>query len=285
MLDVPQFSLIKHLEKHAPLICDGAKSLVLHNLGVPQTEMCFVANLTHPQLVVQMYKSYLQAGASILRTNTDGANFLALDALELNGRGENINNNGMALIREGAGMAGIPAGSVISTKKYVTGDIPHHILEKAYGEQFIYLADTGAKFVMLGDFNSLDELLLATRVAKRTIQKQTVVHWTIEEPEERDIIKGMQALLKQGADFVGIQASSKLEKLPQITKKLVSEFGVVSVLLDEPIALPFGNVSSDFLSMTEKLLDSEVAIIGGGNHTTPAHIKEINHIMKRIFAE
>ncbi len=285
MPNFPQFSLLKHLEKNAPVICDGAKLPLLKEMGFPETNACFMANLTHPELVPQVYQNYLEAGASILRTNTEGAHRFVLEELKLVDRLENINNNGMALLREGVGMRGLPAGSVTSVKKDVLGEIPTHLLERAYGEQFIYLADTGARFMMLSEFTDLDDLKIALRVAKHSVQKQLVVHLCLHQEEEPAVVlEKMQELWERGADFLGIQASWQYKNLSWLMATLVDHFGIVSILLDEPARLPFGQVSSEFKKTVQQLLEQEIAIIGGGHHTTPAHIQSITEIVTNLPA-
>jgi len=176
MFAFPKFSLLNYLEKNTPVICDGAKTMYLQKLGFPERNTSFTANLTHPDLVSQTHKEYLQQGASILRTNTEGANRIVLESLELTDRGENINNNSMMLLREGAGMSGIFAGSISSIKKEITGEISVRLLEQAYGEQLIFLSDTGAKLIIFSEFEDVQDLMTAVRVAKRSIQKQTIAH-------------------------------------------------------------------------------------------------------------
>jgi len=283
MATLPKFSLLDYLEKHAPVICDGAKPLLLKELGFPETDACFMANMTHPTLVSQVYKTYLRAGAAILRTNTEGAHRLMLEALNLSDRGENLNNNGMALLREGAGMTGIPAGSVTSIKKDISGEIPKHLLEKAYGEQLIYQADTGARFIMLSEFEDEEDLKIAARVAKRSIQKQVVAHLRSSAYHENiDLIDKLKEV-QQIADFVGIQAAWQQPNLPGLVQALIDQFGIISVLLDETTPLPFGEVSLEFTETVQKILSFGPAMIGGGHNTTPAHIQSIAEVIKALY--
>ncbi|MBF0278306.1 MAG: homocysteine S-methyltransferase family protein [SAR324 cluster bacterium] len=279
----PKFSLLDYLEKNAPVVCDGSKPLLLQNLGFPETEASFIANITHPELVSQTYKQYLQSGAAILRTNTEGAHRLVLESLGLIDRGENINNNGMALLREGAGIAGIPAGSITSVHKDVSGKIPNHLLEKSYGEQLIYQSDTGVLFFMLSEFTDFEDLKLAARVAKRSTPKQVVAHLRFQNDDPRDFL-GKLAEVQQISDFIGIQASWQEAHLTELVQSSVDQFGIVSLLLDEPAPLHFGEISSAFTETLSKLLPLEPAMIGGGRGTTPAHIRSIADGVNKLFA-
>lgn len=283
MATFPRFSLLDYLEKNAPVVCDGAKSLPLQSLGFPETNACFMANLTHPDLVCKVHHTYLAAGAAILRTNTEGAHRLMLECLDLVDRGENINNNGMILLREGVGMRGLPAGSVSSIKKDITGTVSERLLEKAYGEQLIYQADTGAKFMMFSDFEEIEDLKIAVRVSKRSVQKQVVAHFKITlNPSLADLLHQMESLQKI-ADFIGVQASWQHPNLSEVVASLVDHFGIVSVLLDEAAPCAVDEISKGFSQMIESLLPHQPAIIGGGNYTTPPHIQMMAKQIATIY--
>ena len=283
MKTFPHFSLLNHLKKHAPVICDGAKPLLLQQLGFPQTSACFMANLTHPALVSELHRVYLDAGASIMRINTEGAHEFILRTLQIEDRGENINNNGMALLRDGVGMRGIPSASVTSIKKDVSGEIPDSWLEQAYGAQLIYQADTGAHFVMFSEFDDWEDLNMAVRVSKRSIQKQIVAHFKFTPNDNPATWISRLEEIQKKSDFIGVQASWQHPKLIELTASLIRHFGIVSILLDETVPQPFGRITTDFLRVVEILLSHVPAIIGGGINTTPAHIQTIASIVNNLF--
>ncbi len=242
-----------------------------------------MANLTHPALVSELHRVYLDAGASIMRINTEGAHQLILRTLQIEDRGENINNNGMALLREGVGMRGIPSASVTSIKKDVSGEIPDSWLEQAYGAQLIYQADTGAHFVMFSEFDDWEDLNMAVRVSKRSIQKQVVAHLKFTPNDNPATWISRLEKIQKKSDFIGVQASWQHPKLIELTASLIRHFGVVSILLDEPVPQPFGRITTDFLRIVEILLSHVPAIIGGGTNTTPAHIQTIASIVNNLF--
>jgi len=93
----------------------------------------------------------------------------------------------------------------------------------------------------------------------------------------------MKEVVQYGADFIGIQASWDDKNLLLLTQVLVEHFGIVSILLDEPDPLPIGEVSTGFIKMAQHLLENEIAIIGGGFHTTPAHIMQLKKLITMIF--
>src|ERR1039457_5962970 len=64
------FSIARRIGR--PLILDGAMGSLLQLQGVPRDEHLWMslANLTHPDLVIELHKQYIDVGADIITTNT-----------------------------------------------------------------------------------------------------------------------------------------------------------------------------------------------------------------------
>src|ERR1035437_9535390 len=64
------FSFAKRIKR--PLILDGAMGSLLQLHGVPRDEYLWMslANITHPDTVIELHKQYIDAGADIITTNT-----------------------------------------------------------------------------------------------------------------------------------------------------------------------------------------------------------------------
>ena len=64
---------VKRLEQ-GTILADGAMGTLLHGKGVA-IDSCFdELNLSHPAIVFDIHRTYLEAGAEIVETNTFGAN-------------------------------------------------------------------------------------------------------------------------------------------------------------------------------------------------------------------
>jgi homocysteine S-methyltransferase len=72
------FSIARKMER--PLILDGAMGSLLQQHGVPRDEYLWMslANITHPDNVVEIHKQYIDAGANIITTNTFRTNPAAI---------------------------------------------------------------------------------------------------------------------------------------------------------------------------------------------------------------
>src|ERR1035437_7513203 len=72
------FSIARKMKR--PLILDGAMGSLLQLHGVPRDECLWMslANITHPDTVIELHKQYINAGADIITTNTFRTNPFAV---------------------------------------------------------------------------------------------------------------------------------------------------------------------------------------------------------------
>ena len=69
-------------------------------------------NLTQPDLVGEVHKEYVRAGADVIETNTFGANRIKLDAFGLGDKLREINAAGARIARQAARDAVYVAGAI-----------------------------------------------------------------------------------------------------------------------------------------------------------------------------
>src|SRR5580658_8045623 len=85
--------------RHEPMVLDGAMGTQLYERGVLYSTCFEELNITRPELLAQVHESYLRAGATILETNTFGANALRLEKHGLSSRVRAINEAGVRVAR------------------------------------------------------------------------------------------------------------------------------------------------------------------------------------------
>ncbi len=102
-----------------PLLYDGAKGTFLKKYlknGVPTD----VLNLENPQAVIDLLKSYVDAGANIIQTNTFGANRYGLADTNYANRVGELNKKAAEIARLAAGENVYVAGDIGPTGKTIT---------------------------------------------------------------------------------------------------------------------------------------------------------------------
>ena len=83
-----------------PLLWDGGMGTLLFERGVFLTRSFEELNLSNPQLISQVHREYVAAGADIIETNTFGANRIVLGRHGFEGKLADINTRGVRLARE-----------------------------------------------------------------------------------------------------------------------------------------------------------------------------------------
>ncbi|MDR3271183.1 MAG: homocysteine S-methyltransferase family protein, partial [Peptococcaceae bacterium] len=96
------------------IIGDGAMATQLYKLGVPAGICCQELCLSNPELVYSIHRSYVEAGADLLETNTFGANREGLSRYGLEHKVLEINRAAARLARQAAGEQAFIAGSLSS---------------------------------------------------------------------------------------------------------------------------------------------------------------------------
>ncbi|MFW5864005.1 MAG: homocysteine S-methyltransferase family protein [bacterium] len=143
---------------HPILIFDGACGTNLQNMSIPETawqgcEGCNeILNLTAPQQIQELHRSFFEAGSMVVETNTFGANRVVLAEYDLQDRVGAINRAAVENARQAAG--DMPnryvAGSMGPGTKLVSlGQIDRDALAASYAEQARALVEAGVDILLL----------------------------------------------------------------------------------------------------------------------------------------
>ncbi len=153
----------------APVVTDGAWGTALQAHGLAAGEIGDLWNLSHPERVEAVARSYVDAGSRIILTNTFRANRIALDQHPERSRVEAINRAGVEISRRAAReRARVFASIGPSGKMLVTGEIDEAQLAAAFAEQCQALAAAGADGLAVETMTDLDEARIAVAAAAAT---------------------------------------------------------------------------------------------------------------------
>ena len=274
-------NLLEELEDH-PLCGDGAMGTLLMERGVPADRCLEELCLTRPELIREIHRDYVDAGARIIETNTFGANAVRLAAHGLTRRVNEINWQAAQLARQSARGAFV-AGSVgplgVSSEAAIAQEIDR---EKCFRTQIGALLDSGVDLIFLETFQDLDELLLALRV-KQSLHHCPVI-CSLTPSKEGHLPGGMSladafaALAQADADLLAINCVNGPQEALRFVERLPPFEVPIAVY---PNAGPphfregryFYEVSPEELAkMGSLMLSGGVRVLGGCCGTTPAHI-------------
>ncbi|MFN8606558.1 MAG: bifunctional homocysteine S-methyltransferase/methylenetetrahydrofolate reductase [Vulcanimicrobiota bacterium] len=151
------------------LVGDGAMGTRLQSLvGTHQT--CIDGLNVEPsfkEIVALVHRSYLEAGADLLFTNTYGANILKLSRHGRDHQVHEINLEGARIARRCAGPRPV-GGSVGPLEIYSARDeFSEEQQEEIFSQQMGALIEGGVDFLVLETFQDLEEARIALRAARR----------------------------------------------------------------------------------------------------------------------
>jgi 5-methyltetrahydrofolate--homocysteine methyltransferase len=160
------------LESGKPLLADGATGTSLFAMGLTSGDAPELWNLEHPELVRELHRGFVEAGADIILTNTFGGNARRLMLHGMERRARELNRIAAQLARSVADDAGRPvvvAGSVGPTGELFEplGMLTEAIAIEVFVEQIAGLQDGGADVAWIETMSSLEEIRAAAVAAAR----------------------------------------------------------------------------------------------------------------------
>jgi len=278
-------------------VADGGWSTQLQMRGLAAAVMAETANLTHPQLVVDLACAYLDAGARFITTNTFAANRWNLERRGVNASVTEINRRGAELAREAVkdrvawvvGSIG-PSGKILAVREATPEQ-----LRPIYEEQARALAAGGVDAIVLETFSETAEILVALRVVKDTTGLPVIASMSFDSgPQRTRTMMGAKAeecaaaLEAEGADIVGCNCGVGIEHvLPAVvalrahTKRplwVKPNAGVPELQDGRPV---YRQSPEEFAGHVPALLDAGVNIVGGCCGTGPEHIRRVAALVAR----
>jgi methionine synthase I (cobalamin-dependent)/5,10-methylenetetrahydrofolate reductase len=271
------------------LVFDGAMGTMLYGEGVPFTQCFDAMNLARPELVLGVHRSYVDAGADIVETNTFGGNRFRLAEHGLEGQVADINRAGVRLAREAAAGRAYVAGAIGPIGKPLApiGVVPPDEAEAAFREQAAALGEAGVDLFVIETISNLLEMERAVAAARAEAPGIPIVAQMTFSEEGKTIIGNkpteiVRRLEAMGVDAVGANCSVGPQGIMDVIEKMAAVARVP--LSAQPNAglphlvggrLLYLATPEYFEEYTRRLVESGVSLVGGCCGTTPAHVAAI----------
>ncbi len=274
------------------LVGDGAIGTQLQAEGLEAGDAPESVTLHRPEILARIASGYLEAGADVLTTNTFGASPLKLARHGLEDRTEEINQRGVEVLREVAGVRAYVSASVGPTGALLEpyGDTAEAEVFEAFLRQVGALVDGGPDLICVETMTDLREAVLAVRAARTvtsalpimatmTFEETPRGFYTLMGNSVADVVAGLEEV---GADVVGTNCGSGIETMARIARSLVDATSL-PVAVQSNAGLPevregvvtYAETPDLFARYAGEMLTYPVALIGGCCGTGPEHIRAI----------
>ncbi|MEO8483888.1 MAG: homocysteine S-methyltransferase family protein, partial [Acidobacteriota bacterium] len=270
------------------LVCDGATGTMLYAKGVFLNRCFDELNVIQPELVAEVHREYVRAGADVLETNTFGANRVKLTNFGLADQVSAINREGARIaVRAAQGQAWV-AGAIgpLGIRIEPWGRTSLAEAEDAFREQATALVDGGIDLFILETFGDLSELLAAIRAVRSVSALPIVAQMTTgDDGPTLDGTPPEQftpALEKAGADVVGLNCAVGPAAMLETIERMAGSSS--SRLAAQPNAGRPRDVdgrnlylsSPEYMaSYARRFVAAGVRLVGGCCGTTPEHTRQI----------
>ena len=272
------------------LVCDGAMGTMLHAAGASLDRCLPELNVTQPDLVSDIHRAYVDAGADIIETNSFGANRVTMQRFGLTADVELVNRKAVELARAAADTSKrtvLVAGCVAPAAAPLShGGAPDAESLDALLEQIDALEHAGVDLLMLETFGDLAALAALIRACRTEIP--TIAHMTFLEdgktiggdsPERVANVLGDLGIVAMGANCaLGprgmrpiVEALARVGTIPLSVQPNAGPPSIVQGRFE------YRRNEEYFARVANVFVDLGASIVGGCCGTTPKHIEAIVH--------
>ncbi len=278
------------------IVFDGGVGTYLYEKGI-FINTCFdELNLTNPDLVHEVHRDYVNAGADVIETNTFGANRFKLAPYGHENRVHEVNEKGAQIAKRAAQDKALVAGSVgpLGIQIEPLGKLSFDEAKDAFREQINGLIDGGVDLIILETFSLVPELIQAIRAA-RELNPDIPIIAQVTINDDGNLLSGatlesfIKAVAAYQVDVVGLNCSvgpkamlEALEDLKSLTTLPISvqpNAGLPQNIGGRNIYLASPEYMAEY---AKRFILTGASIVGGCCGTNPDHIKAIRRAVQAL---
>lgn len=280
------------------LVSDGAWGTFLQKKGLMPGECPELWCVERPEDVTAIAKSYIDAGADMVETNSFGGTCFKFEHYGLQDRVGEINQAAAKCSKIAAGADKWVLGSIGSTgKMLIIEEVSEQQMYDAFKEQAIALEKGGADAICIETMSDIDEAVLAIKAAKENTKCEIICTFTFERTVKGDYRSMMGvsptsaalAAIEAGADIIGTNCGNGMERMLDIVKEIRKAAPDMPILLHANAGLPehidgadvFPETPEMMASLVDDMIKAGANIIGGCCGTTPEHIVAIKKAVEK----
>jgi methionine synthase I (cobalamin-dependent) len=278
------------LEEEAYLVLDGAMGTMLISAGLEPGSCPELWNVEQPEKVRAIHRAYIQAGSSVLLTNTFGGSRFRLKQNNLETRVAELNRAAAENLRAEADAAGrkiLVAGSIGPTGELMEplGKLTYESAREAFAEQAAALAEGGVDLFWIETMSDINEVRAAVEGA-RSVSDLPIAATMTFDAHGRTMMgvtpkKAVETL--RGLDVLVVGANcgtgpAEFETIIQTMKAAAPEAILVAKAnagLPKMVGseLVYDGTPQVMAEYSVQMRDLGVRLIGACCGSTPAHIR------------
>ncbi|MEB6061133.1 bifunctional homocysteine S-methyltransferase/methylenetetrahydrofolate reductase [Staphylococcus pseudoxylosus] len=266
------------------LVADGAIGTILYSEGLDTCPEAY--NLNHPDKVERIHRTYIEAGADIIQTNTYGANFEKLKVFGLEHRVKDIHQAAVQIAKKAANDDTFILGTVGGFRGIKQEDLELSSIQYHTEIQVETLVNAGVDGILFETYYDLQELTNIIEATKRKYDIPIIAQLTALNTnylrDGTEINHALQQVTASGADIVGLNCHHGPHHMQQSFSHIelpegayLSCYPNASLLDIENSQFKYSDNASYFGKVAEQLINEGVRLIGGCCGTTPEHIQYI----------
>lgn len=268
--------------KNRILIADGAMGTLLYSYGI---DRCFEElNRSHPEEIVRVHRSYIDAGADVIQTNTYGANAIKLARYGLENDVSLFNKEAVALAKHAAAPETYIFGTIGGIRGFQEPSPQLDEIIQSFRQQAEVLLAENVDGLLLETYYDLNELKEVLKIARKMTPIPIITHVSMQEPgvliNGMPLAEALNQLEELGADIVGTNCRlgpfhmvESLKGIPLPKHAFLSAYPNGSLPDYRDGRLYYQTEPSYFKKYAAEFRDEGIRLLGGCCGTTPVHIR------------
>lgn len=287
------------VEKNEPVIFDGGMGTMIQATGVTEYDIPEDLSITHPQIIKDIHKKYLTAGANVLTGNTFGINPLKLETTKYSL--EEYLKAEFDILKEcvlEAEKEGNTEPHYISWDSGQIGKLLEPMGELTFDEAYeaykitaVTAEKYGAELAIIETMSDLHEMKAAILAIKENTNLPIVATTTFQDNLRTltgaDVLTCVTYLEALRVDVIGFNCGGSLKDGEELSRQFC-KYAHIPILVQPNAGIPVvQNGKAVFLVKPEEFAQSQlknrkegVALLGGCCGTTPDHIKAMKETIK-----
>ena len=282
------------------LMSDGAMGTELQAAGLSSGECGDHWNITQPQKVAGIHRSYFEAGSDVLITNTFGACSLMLKRHGLAEEVAAINEAGVSLAREAGTDETLVLGDIGPFCGIMAplGDVAIQDVRDSLKEQVEVLVASGVDGIIVETQTALEEATIGVEAALQAGAPCVIVSFSYDVKHDGSDVATMMGIAPEeaaafatssGAHILGVNCGTSIDAdwAARITKRyrkscdlpVMAQPNAGQPVL-EGAKVVYRETPQEMAARIPTLLNAGVSIVGACCGSTPDHIEAIHRAVR-----